>query len=386
MISSLRPDDCVRLPGPSQFIRRVAADLAVGKSAVVVFPDSIVDSGIADAVLEDLSREGVRADFCDESADPFPARILTTFGADPLRESDYAEWDRIIDWEPWHGSWVFVPTWQHNDVEEIIDRWPAQLNACGLSLEDRPKLIVAVRLTDLPRAKTTHLDLGAVTVHWWWGVFDRLDSELRLAAVAGRTLNPVQSAVIVEVSGWDLSCIEFLAREWDRTSSGLPRALHDYKAIAATEHDHAPSLGQSARRGLTAPPTELEQAWRRGLVDRWEHGVRRAPYAICETDVAQRLWMAHNRVLTQYVDEERAEYEQMILSKRSPVALKDLRQRDDDIVEIGSLAWLVDTGRVDIAPEHRDRLRTFRDLRNELAHRKPIGDELLRRATGYLEF
>ena len=378
------PDEITRLPGVARFVGRVAGDLATGRSVIVVFPDALVESGVADAVLDDLEREGVRTAFCRESTDPFPTRVLETFGADPLRESASAEWDTIIGWESWHGSWVLIPGWQHEDVLEIVDRWPAQLNACGLSIDDRPKLVIAVRLGDLSRTKITHVDRNSVAVHWWWGVLDRLDTELRLAEAADCILNPVDAAVIVEVSGWDLECTDFLAAEWDRTTAGLSDALRCYQP-RAVDACHVPAVS-GTRRGLTAPSAELEQPWRDGLVDRWGHGVRRAVKATNDADITQRLWMAHNRILIQYVDEKRADYERMILAKVSRAALDVARPRDDDIVEIGSLAWLVDTRRVDIGKAHRERLQAFRDLRNDLAHRRPVGDELLRRIFGYLEF
>lgn len=378
------PCECTQLPGPAKFIGRIATDLAAGKSVIVVFPDAAVDSGLADAVLEDLAREGARADFCFESRDPFPARVLTTFGADPLRESAFAEWDAIAGWEPWHGSWVLAPAWQHGDVCEIIDRWPAQLNACGLSMDDRPKLIIGVRLADVPRTKMAHVDRSCVAVHWWWGVFDRLDTELRLAAGSQRTLSPVDAAVIIEVSAWDLGCTDFLLTDWDRTTRGLPDAVRRYQSLVRRDCD-LPVL-QGGRAGQAAPPAELEQAWRDGLVDRWGHGVRRAAWAADETDVSQRVWVAHNRILIPCVDEERADFERLILKAASRSALEGLRPRDDDIIEIGSLAWLVDTRRVDIGKTARERLQAFRDLRNDLAHRRAVGDELLKRITGYLQF
>lgn len=384
MTAGPTPDEYTRLPGAARFIDRVASDLAAGKSVILVFPDVLVESEIADAVLHDLGREGVSTAFCREAADPFPVRVLTTFGADPLREPEAAEWDTIIGWTSWHGSWVFVPGWEHDDVAEIVERWPAQLNACGLSLEDRPKLVIGVRLTDLPRTKITHVDRNSVAVHWWWGVLDRLDTELRLAASSDRTLNPVDTAVIVEASGWDLACTDFLAAEWDRTTTGLYDVLRCYQSGAAGPCGVPAVLG--TRRGLTAPPAELEQPWRDGLVDRWGHGVRRAAHVAEEADVTQRLWMAHNRILIQYVDEERAHYERMIQAKASRGSLAELQLRHEDIIEIGSLTWLVDTRRVDLGKAHRERLQAFRDLRNDLAHRRPVGDELLRRIVGYLEF
>lgn len=374
----------VQLPGPAGFVSRATADLTAGQSVILVFPDALVDSGVADAVLDDLAAEGTTAVSCISSTDSFPARVMETFGGDPVRESEVAEWERIAGWERWHGSWVFFPSWEHPDVAEVIDRWPAQLNACCLSMDARPKLIIAVRLTDVPRTRITHVDRNNIAVHWWWGVLGRLDTELRLAAITQRPLNPVNTAVIVEVSGWDLSCTDFLANEWDRSTSGISDALHAYQSQA--DAGCATPVVAVTRRGLTAPPAELEQPWCKGLLDWWGHGIRLAGAAIDDAELMQRVWMAHNRALIQYVDEERAHYEQMILAKAPRDTLTDLRQRDDDIIEIGSLTWLVESRRVDIGKKDRERLQTFRDLRNDLAHRKPVSDELLRRVVGYLEF
>ncbi|MBQ7803045.1 hypothetical protein [Rhodococcus sp. (in: high G+C Gram-positive bacteria)] len=380
------PEAYPMLPGPARFVQDITADLGAGKSAVVIFPDHVVESGIADAILDDIAAEGARTTHCQESSDPFPTRIITTFGADPVSARAFDEWDTITAWDAWHGAWVLVPGWLHQDVAEIVDRWPAQVNACGLSAEDRPKLVIAVRLSDLPRKKANHVDRNSIAVHWWWGVLDRLDTQTRVAANSGRNLNPVEAAVITEVSGWDLVCTDFLTAHWDRTTAGLPNAVHHYRTHRTAPGEEHTAPRPPATRGVIAPPPELEPAWNAGLVDRWGHSVRQAPHSLDDAAVEQRLWMAHNRILISHVDEERSDYEQMIRSKASPRALDDLRLRDDDIIEIGSLLWLVNTGKVDIGREHRLQLQTFRDLRNDLAHRRPINDELLQRATHYLKF
>ena len=134
------------------------------------------------------------------------------------------------------------------------------------------------------------------------------------------------------------------------------------------------------------PPVELEQAWQAGLVDRWGYSIRQAPHVLDEADVTQRLWIAHNRILIPHVEEERAVFERLVMEKASTAALEGLIRRDDDVIEIGSLAWLVDTGRVRIGRERRVRLQAFRDLRNDLAHRRPVSDRLLRHVTAYLGF
>ncbi|CAN1557168.1 hypothetical protein MCEMAEM6B_02489 [Mycobacteriaceae bacterium] len=381
------PEEYPQLPGPARLIRDIVADLSHGKSVVIVFPDALVESGIADAILDDLQTEAARPAFCDGSAEPFPSRVISTFGSDPIAERRFAEWETIVEWDAWLGSWLLVTGWLHQDVAEIVDRWPPQLKACGLPADSRPKLIIAVRLADLPRSTITHIDQGSMSVHWWWGVLDRLDTETRLATTSVRRFNPVDSAVIIEVSGWDLSCTEFLAANWDRTTCGLQEALRQYQEQITTAQQARLPSAPGKMRGVKLPPTELEQFWRDGLVDRWAHSIRLAPSALLEADVNQRQWMAHNRMLIPHVDEERAEYEDLILARASPASLDGLRRRDDDdIIEIGSLAWLVASGRVDIGRERRLRLLAFRNLRNDLAHRRPAADELLGRIINYLQF
>jgi hypothetical protein len=386
MTAGPAPQDYPPLPGPLRFVSDIAADLSDGKSAVIVFPDSVVDSGIADAILDELRIQGVRSEFLTQSGGAFPARILSTFGSDRVAADAFDEWDSIIAWEAWHESWVVIPGWEHGDVAEIVTRWPAQVKACGLPIDERPKLIIGVRLTDLPRTTITHLDRDSVAVHWWWGVLDRLDTETRLAAVSPRRISPVHAAVITEVAGWDLRCTDFLAEHWDWTTAGLPAALQLYQQQVSCSRQAACTTPTSLQHGASVPPVEVERAWQDGLVDRWGYSIRPAPHILDESGVTQRLWMAHNRILIPHVEEERAVFERLVMARASSAALEGLNRRDDDIVEIGSLAWLVNTGRVRIGREPRMRLQAFRDLRNDLAHHRPVSDRLLREIAAYLGF
>lgn len=374
----------MRLPGPTRFVADAVAQLRSGLSVVVVFPDAVVAAGIADRVLEEVAQEDARSTFCSQSSDAFPTRVIETFGADPVRYRPFDEWESIIQWELWHESWVVLSGWDHADVHEILERWPAQVHAAGLSQAERPKLLIGVRGTDVPRQVLTRLDSSLIAVRWWWGVLDRLDTETRLVAIAGRTINPVDTAVIIEVSGWDLSCVDFLAECWDRTTSGLATAVRSYQT-------HAPGVDIDSRsnqdRGpATQPPVDRQDAWQNGLLDKWGHSLRRSPRVLDDKSMDQRTWMAHNRVLISHIDEERAHYEEVILRKARQRIIDELDRRDDNIIEIGTLAWLVSTGRVDVNRDDRDRLCAFRDLRNDLAHRVPAKDELLAKVAEYLGF
>lgn len=378
----LSPEDCARLPGPTRALNDIAIDMNAGRTVVVVFPDHLVDDGTADNVIDELLQIGGSAVFCDSGPEPFPTRILATFTHDLVPHRAYDSWESIITWENWHGSWVVLTGWNHHDVSTVVDRWPAQLHASSLHMGDRPKLLLGLRLCDVDRTRLKRLDRDTIAVHWWWGVLDRLDTETRLAGVAGRHLNLIDAAVITEVAGWDLDCVDFLTERWDRTTTGLPTAVRAYQASAPAVNTDVAAAGGAA---TTIPSADREKGWRDGLIDRWGHSLRHSPRILDDKGIAQRLWLAHNRTLIPLVDEERAHFENLILSVAKPHALDDLDRRDDDIIEIGALAWLATSGRVTIGRQNTDRLCTFRDLRNDLAHRNPVNDTLRKRIIGYLD-
>ncbi|AYF78426.1 hypothetical protein D7D52_36525 [Nocardia yunnanensis] len=377
------PKSYPQLPGPARFIATVVADLEEGKTVVIVFPDTVVDSGVAEAVLDEIHSAGSVREYCVvDPGKPFHARIIETFSLDPVADRDFDDWQSIIRWEAWHGSWVFVPSWDHPDTADILARWPAQVHGSGLTPADCPKLVIGLRLSDIARAAVDRIDRTHIKVRWWWGVLDHLDTQTRLAAVADRRLNPLDAAVITELAVWDLGCVDYLVENWDRTSEGLPVAVRAYQ-------QHAPAACHTAidstdRRPTDAPPARQEQAWRAGLLDQWGYSTNAGPRILDHAAIRRRLWLAHNRALTAYIDEERSHYDSLIRKRAPQRALDGLDRRSDDIIEIGSLAWLVSTGRVSLRTEDRERLYAFRDLRNSLAHRTPVNDGLRIRIVRYL--
>lgn len=386
---SLGPDiaTIAQFPGPARFVRDIVADLDIGKSVVVVFPDVLVDNGVAHAVLAEIALENSRAHQCESSSDSFPCRILATFGSDPGSLQAFGEWDTIIRWEAWHQSWVLISAWEHSDVIEILDRWPAQVKACGLSERDCPKLVVGLRLADVARSKLLHLEQLTVAVHWWWGVLDRLDTETWLAAIAPREgLGPVDIAVITELSGWDLACVGFLVDHWDRTTDGISEALESYRALVGENADDCTSsMAAALPRSLAGPPVELEEHWRNAKVEKWGHSIKDSPVTMSDAEISKRAWIAHNRILMPHVDDERGRYETMVRRRLRADVIADV-VRGDDIIEIGQLKRLVDDRVVDLGKKERLRLQFFGRLRNKLAHREPIDDQSLKQACNYLGF
>jgi len=378
-----------RFPGPARFVLDVVADIEMGKSVVVVFPDALVDVGVADAVLAEIALESSRSEYCESSGDPFPSRVLSTFGAEPGAFRIFGEWETVVGWEAWHQSWLIVTGWGHPDLCEILDRWPSQMMACGLSEHDRPKLVIGLRLADVSRATLLHLDQLTIAVHWWWGVLDRLDTETRLASVAPRGgLGFVDAAVITEIAGWDLRCIDFLVENWDRTTTGIGSAVARYQQEVGDgpERDNG-AINRAVRqsRHSIGPPVDLEQHWRHARVERWGYSIRHSPMTMEGSEIKRRVWLAHNRTLMPHVDDERGRYEAIIRGKVRPEVIEDV-VRDDDIIEIGALKKLVNTRVVDIGKTERLRLQFFGHLRNKLAHREPIDDATLRQTVQYLGF
>lgn len=378
-------EEYMRLPGPTRFTREVVEDFEAGKSVVIVFPDAVVDSGLADAVLGDVTSSFPQRLYCRVSDEPFPARILGTFHADGVRDRNFYEWDSFIHWKPWHGQGVTVPGWEHSDIATILQRWPAQLVACGLPNPIRPKLVIGVRLSDIARPEIMRLDRMSMTVRWWWGVLDRLDTETRLASiVSAGDLNLVEASVVSEISGWDLDCADFLVSCWDKTTLAITDAVDAYRnSVSAKVEpiDIAEPVRGSA--GPHAPSIELEQLWNSGRIEWWGHSLRRGPSYLTSAQIRQRVWLAHNRTLIAHVDDERARFENQVRDL-IPEHLQDRYIRNDDIIEIGPLKRLVDQRVVVMDIEQRTRLQIFWRLRNDLAHRNPIDDILLQRVLGYL--
>ncbi|MCF8572139.1 hypothetical protein L5G32_17915 [Gordonia sp. HY002] len=303
-----------------------------------------ITSGTADQILDELTATITSSCALEQADDVFPVRVLSSFGACGAELIDYDDWDTIINWTGWHGQTVIVPAWEHPDTGDIINRWVPQPRASTLAPNRIPTVLIATSLEYTDRSVIDRLDPTVVSVHWWWGVFDRLDTELRLStATVSQPLDDiVAAAVTVELSGWDLPFLGHLVDNWDRrTDSAMAmvgqwqRSRDSIDSAVAGQWVHA-----SGERLPSSPPPPVQNSWRTGQIDRWGHHIRWAPQAIDEAEVHRRLWLAHNRALISHVDEERAHFEKTI---RDMISAADLATLDDpccQIIEIGSLCWL----------------------------------------------
>ncbi|HMS73941.1 hypothetical protein [Gordonia sp. (in: high G+C Gram-positive bacteria)] len=379
-----------RMPGPARFVAAVEEAAATNPVVVVVFPDHAVTDGTADQILDELSATITSSCGLECADDVFPVRVLASFGARGAELTDYDDWDTIINWTGWHGQTVIVPAWEHPDVSDIINRWIPQPRASTLAPDRIPTLLIATSLEYTDRLVIDRLDPTVVSVHWWWGVFDRLDTELQLSTVTvSRPVGDlVAVAVMVELSGWDLSFLHNLVDNWDRRTDSAAGVVGQWRqsresidSAVAGQWVHYP--GEPLP---TSPPPPIQDAWRTGRIDRWGHHIRWAPHAIDEAEVHRRLWLAHNRALIGHVDEERTHFEKTIRDMISDTDLATLDDPSSEIIEIGSLYWLSHKASVRLSHEQKRRLRHFRDLRNALAHQTPLNDVQLDATRTYLAF
>ncbi|MFI8348473.1 hypothetical protein [Streptomyces sp. NPDC085596] len=299
---------------------------------------------------------------------------------------------------------VFVRCWNetsHEEAARVLRVAVATFHEAGLSGHTRPRFLFAARAGDLPR----HVlgDRSRSSVHWWWKVWTRLDTEVLMAwQSGGRTSNPagallqrVTDAVVAEVCGPDIDRALVLRDVWrggdlDSLRSALAGLLPDEQPTAA---EYEPSVRMSAAHA-SAPDAELHDAWAGGSVESWEgrirlvHG-RRLPDSRSH-DLRILVCHAQNRVLLPLIEEARtalihlvpellrkgthslqdfcAEARSQYNTNGGTTALPDLHE-----LEIGGLVAAAHMLNLTSTQHHR--LRSLRNARNTLSHRSPLGHE-----------
>jgi hypothetical protein len=438
----------------------ISVDLDEGLSCVWLVPDELVDRGIADELLGELAArpdsirvpppEGVascgsavpvatRWPIAGSSAKELPSWARDKFGlldldepfvpvAPPATSTAVATADRLLTMfdssgefhsdpiavlagSQWlRGKVIVVVGWEEQNpkaVGTLLTRLTALAKERGLSPDDRPRLLVAARVGDLPGAVLDRIDPVMTRVHWWWGSTGRLDTAVIVAAARPRTDRRVPVGriealrelvaveVLTEVSGPDLVLAEGLASSWDgRLTTLRERLAHNVREVPEIAPLGPRGWGRSGNR----PPHEIRAAWALGLANTWEGQVRISPavsggrkYA---ADLDALIWRGQNRALTPLVDEYRARLEETVRSRASAAVLAELTREDRQesrgggpsperngrtTLELGGMAWAVGTGRVRFPRADADLLYCLRDIRNALAHLRPLTDDDLAR-------
>ncbi|KOX35579.1 MULTISPECIES: hypothetical protein [unclassified Streptomyces] len=352
-------------------------------------PMSLIDRlakelGVTDAPLNELLR---RAHRCREG---YPAD-------DPDDEDDGSA--------PDSPPTVVVRGWEEHSAEEIGQLFRAAHAAfreAGLSAERRPRFLFAARVRDLP-SKVFGVGLGPsdVTVHWWWRVWTRLDSEVLLAwrprppaTAAQALLDRVTDAVVAEVCGPDVDRALVLREVW---KGGDVESLR--RALAATLPDPGKDPGRNwSRRMSTAhaslPSAEIRDAWETGSVDSWDGRVRPVlAHHLLDPDSNELhilVCHAQNRVLLPLIEEARISLTEVVPGLlRRGIALdyfRDQARSDYQVrnrlpaaplaeLEIGDLSRAARL--LVLSTDQQDRLRTLSKARNHLSHLQPLGQEKL---------
>ncbi|HEX3783227.1 MAG TPA: hypothetical protein VHX38_26465 [Pseudonocardiaceae bacterium] len=446
------------LPGPIAHLDAITAVLDSGLTCLWLVPDTVVESGVADQLLDDLADRPGSIRVPPPKADGQWSRPAADFRAaeiDFTSDGQRPEWARDVfglltddRWPPpapdvvealppapgpslaerlaemidepvdaaddpvrslvgaaeLRGRVVVVRAWEeldHAHTADLLVRLPAVLKELGVAPAERPRLLMASRLGDLPDGVLGLLDPVTTTVTWWWGALSRLDTAVVVALARSRRArdtpveHPVREhvirEVITEVAGPDLELASQLAVTWDGRMDTLAADL------PAQRTDVGTALAANYRPTTAKPPLQLHSTWTRGMVQLWDGEIRPDSAIIAanewEGDLLTKIWRGQNRALSPVIDGHRARFEGIVRSRASMAVLTELTSSGDHgsqetpdprraVLELGPMAWAVGTHRVRIPAANL--LFCLRDIRNLLAHLRPLDDQHLDRLTGLL--
>lgn len=367
---------------------------------------------------------GPKSSIPQEAASPVPlldrlAKELGVAGA-PLGEllrrarrchevSPAGDLEEMDDAAPDSPPTVVIRGWEEHSAEEmgqLLRIAHATFREAGLSAERRPRFLFAVRVRDLP---STAFGVGLghthATMHWWWRVWTRLDSEVLLAwrprpaaTAAQALLDRVTDAAVAEVCGPNVDRALVLREVWTGSDVESLRC-----ALAATLPDQEDGVEQNwPRRMSTAhasmPSAEILDAWATGSVDSWDGHVRPvlAHRLLDPGSNKLRILVCHaqNRVLLPLIEEARTSLIELVpdlLRKEVKLdyfreqAKSDYRVRNGlpasplAELEIGDLARAARL--LVLSTDQQDRLKTLSKARNDLSHLRPLSQGKLMAVT-----
>ncbi|MFD7711809.1 hypothetical protein [Streptomyces sp. NPDC059786] len=300
---------------------------------------------------------------------------------------------------------VVVRGWEEHSTEEmgqLLRTAHATFREAGLSAERRPRFLFAARVQDLP---STVIGVGLshnhVTMHWWWRVWTRLDSEVLLAwrprpsATAAQTLlDRVTDAVVAEVCGPDVDRALVLRERW---KGGAVESLRRALAVALPHQEGDGDQTWSRRMSTahaSAPSADILDAWAAGNIDSWDGHVRPvlAHRLLDPGSNELRILVCHaqNRVLLPLIEESRTSLSELVpdllrkgieLDHFREQAKSDYRVRNNlpaaplAELEIGDLARAARL--LVLSTDQQTRLKTLSKARNHLSHLQPLSQEKL---------
>jgi hypothetical protein len=301
---------------------------------------------------------------------------------------------------------IVVRCWDESSPEEaarLLRVAQATFHEAGLTGRARPRFLLAARAADLSRAALG--GQGRATIHWWWKVWSRLDTEVLMAwrSRSGVTdashtlLRRVTDAVVAEVCGPDLDRALTLRALWDGGDLGtLRQALGQILPEPAAGSAEPMPPRRLSTAHASAPDAEIHAAWARGAVDSWDgrihpsHG--RSLLDAGSQELRVLVCHAQNRVLLPLIEEARTSLIHLVpgILRTQRFTLQDFCEKarsqhwrptdeaavpDLEELELGGLSHAAYM--LALTTTQRHRLRTLHTARNTLSHRTPLGHEQL---------
>lgn len=295
---------------------------------------------------------------------------------------------------------IVVRGWDEESPEEmgrLLRTAHATFRDEGIGAAHRPCFLITARMGDLP---SSAFGVGPshdhVTLHWWWRVWTRLDSEVLLAwrprpnvGAAEALLHRVTDAVVAEVCGPDVDSALALREAWtggdlDSLRSALAGILPSEAALPDRAWPRRMSTAHAS-----APSAELREAWSAGAVDSWDGHVRPVlGHHLLDPDSTElRTLVCHaqNRVLLPLINEARTAFIDLVPGLlRKEISLDYFREQARSQYQVKKqlpAAPLVELEVADLqrasrlltlTTEQRRRLEILCDARNHLSHLQPL--------------
>lgn len=373
------------LPGPERFANMAAADVNDGYSVVLVFPEHMVNSGDAEVVLRRVADLVVADELTTEPGLTVPDRIASSLGLAREWHPTQDPWHDLVRWPAAAGRTLCLPGWRSDVAEHLegaIEPWETLQHEAGVRPRDRFRLLIGCGRAPVEAVRYDHLRPLHLRVHWWWGVVNRIDTELHLQRrSSSQRLDPLHHAVLAETVAWDLDLADRLPPSVDCSADSIADYLDGNPSATlgtlgrGTRSDE--SLTRPPAEGRVVPPRSVRPDWDAGHLELWDGRYR--PRLTAESIAAElpRLtWRAQSRVLFPYLEEHRAELEELVLDHSPPSTRTADEERVRPPTELGPLWAKVRNDSVRIPADQKRRLRAAVKVRNKLAHLEtaPEGD------------
>ena len=358
-----------QMPGPSEFVSRVAGDLRDGKNVVLCLPQYF-SKGFEIAVRNqaDDSKDW-RWDSleCPDDVNHCPIDWLySRFCPDFVGKKPHSMASLSRD-NRFQGRVL----WLRNITENNWNQWRKfieEYEGCSRSHDLLDRTLFCIPLYGDLTFRPPKEDV-CLSVHSWRGVVDQIDISL-FTSILFRTARMTRikrfltSSVTAHLALWDPEVAEVFSRKpWEQILE--PR----------------PVLREIAEwRGWDKDLKDENCSWGKGMSEVFEERKRIHSAVLWNSDpkreISRRIWSGQVAVLLPYIEQQRRDVLERIgpqlrwaLTAQSGEVIHDLED-----LEIGQIALQIPNLN-GIDPAHTRLIYKLRDIRNQLSHLKPVPAE-----------